>query len=65
MRTGFDKTEKMCYNIPKDKEGYIICPCCNRQKLFRVVPPNNFSKLYVWCKYCKKEICLQSHEPKQ
>ena len=65
MNVRFDKNKNMCYNIPKDKNGYIFCPCCNKQKLLRVEAPNCFSKIYVWCKYCKKEICLQSLEPKQ
>lgn len=65
MSVRFDKNKNMCYNISKDISGYIFCPCCNKQKLVRVEPPNNFSKVYVWCKYCKKEICLQSLEPKQ
>lgn len=65
MSVIFDKNKNICYNIPKDKNGYVFCPCCKKQKLLRVVPPNDFTKIYVWCKYCKKEICLQSHEPKQ
>lgn len=65
MSIEFDKNEKMCYYISRDRNGYILCPCCHKQKLLRVESPNYFSKIYVWCKYCKKEICLQSHEPEQ
>ena len=65
MSVEFDKNEKMCYYITRDTSGYIFCPCCHKQKLLRVEAPNHISKIYVWCKYCKKEICLQSHEPEQ
>lgn len=57
----FDKNKKMCYNIQKD--GYVICPCCKKQKLFRIESESVFDKIYIWCKYCKKEICLKSREP--
>ena len=65
MSVEFDKNKNICYNVSEDKKGYIICPSCNKQKLLRVETPSYFNKIYVWCKYCKKEICLQSHEPKQ
>lgn len=59
----FDKNKNMCYNIQKDGNGYIICPCCNKQKLFRVEQNSSFNMIYIWCKYCRKEICLKSLEP--
>ena len=51
----FDKIEKVWYNIPRGKIGYIICPCCHKQKLFRIEKENSISEIYIWCKFCKKE----------
>ena len=59
----FDKIEKVWYNIPRGTIGYIICPCCHKQKLFRIEKENSISEIYIWCKFCKKEICLKSLEP--
>lgn len=59
----FDKNEKVCYNIKQDEMQYIICPCCKKQKLFRINKNSEFNEIYIWCKFCKKEICLKSREP--
>lgn len=40
---------------------YIICPHCGK-KLFRVDNTSVYKNIYIWCKYCKKEIKLT--EPK-
>ena len=38
-----------------NKEEYICCPTCGK-KLFRVVDKSEYKFIFIWCKFCKKEI---------
>lgn len=46
-----------------NKENYVLCPHC-KKKLFRITNESNFTKLFVWCKTCKREIECNKKEPK-
>ena len=44
---------------------YENCPCCGK-KLFRVIASSEYRDIFVWCKFCKKEIKVnkRAQEPK-
>ncbi|MBE6984320.1 MAG: hypothetical protein E7434_01665 [Ruminococcaceae bacterium] len=39
----------------RTKDGYLLCPICQRQKVLRLLPDTSGQKIAVWCKTCKQE----------
>lgn len=39
----------------RTRDGYLLCPICQRQKVLRILPETSGSQIPVWCKNCRKE----------
>ena len=37
------------------RDGYLLCPICQRQKVLRLLPETEGKQIAVYCKYCRKE----------
>ena len=37
------------------RDGYLLCPICQRQKVLRLLPGTKGEQLAVYCKTCRKE----------
>ncbi len=48
------QNEKECGKM-RTKDGYLLCPICQRQKVLRLLPDTSGKKIAVWCKTCKQE----------
>ena len=44
------------------KDGWVICPRCDRQRVLRVLPSTRATDLVVYCKHCRSESLI-SLEP--
>jgi hypothetical protein len=44
-----------CDTMKTDSKHYVMCPNCGK-KLFRTTDNSNYANIFVWCKFCKKEI---------
>jgi len=44
---------------------FLMCPCCGKVRLLRVVDDYVIKNVYLYCRFCKKEIFIdESLEPK-
>ena len=48
------QNENKCGKM-RTKDGYLLCPICQRQKVLRLLPDTSGQKIAVWCKTCKQE----------
>nr|DAL09091.1 MAG TPA_asm: zinc-ribbon domain protein [Bacteriophage sp.] len=39
----------------EEDKTYVCCPYCGK-RLFRINKDSVYIKVFLWCKYCKKEI---------
>ncbi len=37
------------------RDGYLLCPICQRQKVLRILPGTEGKQIAVYCKNCRKE----------
>lgn len=48
------QSSKYCGKIVT-RDGYLLCPICQRQKVLRLLPETEGKQIAVWCKNCRRE----------
>lgn len=44
------------------RQGYIICPNCNRKRLLRLLPRTRGSAVALYCKVCHQQVVVDITE---
>lgn len=40
------------------RDGYLLCPSCERQKVLQLRPDTSAKNLIVYCRYCRTETVV-------